>query len=197
MAALAAKRFAGFLVLAGMALALAGSPQRARAEDLSKEERKAQEKRQKEKEKAEKEAQKAREKEEKEAQKKLPPKPPPPPALTERNGEAIHDAVVAFEVALASADEKFLVLDTVKHDYEACGKTARALDAATAALVRIHEDRVRQFGTEFHHDLELMAENASRLNSAVAEHQRVNIFTYYNQLMLIRNKLALNAPWKE
>lgn len=197
MAALAAKRFAGFLVLAAVALALAGAPPRARAEELSKEERKAQEKRQKEKEKAEKEAKKAKEKEEKEAKNKLPPKPPPPPALTERNGEAIHDAVVALEGALAGADAQFLVLDTVKHDYEACGKTARALETTTAALVRIHEDRVRQFGTDFHHDLELLAENANRLNSAVAEHQRVNIFTYYNQLMLIRNKLALNAPWKE
>lgn len=186
MAALAAKRFAGFLVLAALALALAGAPLRARAEELSKEERKAQEKRQKEEEKAE-----------KEAQKKLPPKPPPPPALTERNGEAIHDAVVAFEGALVGADAQFLVLDTVKHDYEACGKIARALEVTTAALVRIHEDRVRQFGTDLHHDLELLAENASRLNAAVAEHQRVNIFTYYNQLMLIRNKLALNAPWKE
>lgn len=197
MAALAAKRFAGFLVLAAMALALAGAPLRARAEEPSKEERKAQEKRKKEKDKAEKEAQKQKEKEEKEAKKKGPPKPPPPPALTERNGEAIHDAVVAFEGALAGADAQFLVLDTVKHDYEACGKTARALEVAAVALVRIHEDRVRQFGTDFHHDLELLAENAGRLNAAVAEHQRVNIFTYYNQLMLIRNKLSLAPPWQE
>lgn len=135
-------------------------------------------------------------KKEKKEEPKVPDQPAPAPAVTEKVGEPFHDEVVDFENAFAGAGVLMEVKPEVKHDYEACGKVTKAMTEAARGIVTLHEDRLRQYGNEYHHKLELLSANANLLNTAVAEHHRANIFTYWQQLKLLRDELSKTHPWQ-
>ncbi|MCZ7644187.1 MAG: hypothetical protein M5U26_02720 [Planctomycetota bacterium] len=121
---------------------------------------------------------------------------PAAPSMTQKAGEPIHDRIVEFEAAYAELAPLCAVAPDAKHDYDACAKAAKKVEESSRAILTLHEDRLRQFGNDYHHKLELLAINAHRLRVAVAEHQRDNIFHYWGQLKLIRDGLAQTHPWQ-
>ena len=87
---------------------------------------------------------------------------PVAPTRTRKIGEPINDYIVDFEGAYSNAAASFEVKPTVRHDYKACGGIAGILEKSSRRILSVHEDRLRQFGNDFHHDLELLALNVTK-----------------------------------
>ncbi|MBI3831099.1 MAG: hypothetical protein HY291_16390 [Planctomycetes bacterium] len=211
-----------FAVLAGLTLGIARASddvdkdQKKAAEKAEKEKEKAEKEKEREKEKLVKEEKKRQEKlakeeqdhkekgakgdkedkGEKAAKDGKAPLAPAAPTVAEKTGEPIRDYVVDFEHAYASGASHFVVDEFTKHDYDACQKDAQGIVEAAKSISRMHEDRIRQYGNDYHHQLEDLAKSANRLLAAVKEHNRTDIFTYWAELKLERDTLALTPPWR-
>jgi flagellar biosynthesis GTPase FlhF len=211
-----------FALIAGTALVTARADDdpdkeaKKAAEKAEKEKEKAAKEKEKEKEKAAKEEKKREEKLAKEAKERnekgekgdkedkgektakdgKAPLSPPTPAVAEKTGEPIRDFVVDFEKAYAAGLPHFEVDEFTKHDYDACQKDAQGIVDAAKCISRMHEDRIRQYGNDYHHQLEGLAKSANRLLAAVKQHNRTDIFTYWAELKLERDTLALTPPWR-
>ena len=122
---------------------------------------------------------------------------PPAPTMKDKTGEPVHDYIVDFERAYAEALPLFQVDEFTKHDYEACAKAAEKMHLAAQKFVQLHDDRIRQYGNDYHHSLEAVAKTLKSLKTAVKDHHRTDIFTNWAQLKQLRNTLAETGPWKE
>ncbi|MCW8130916.1 MAG: hypothetical protein KIS92_11235 [Planctomycetota bacterium] len=197
-----------FLIAGLLALTtLAASALRAEDSDPEKARKKEAERAAKEREKAEKEARKQAEKREKEARKRQEeaakagkdakaPLVPPAPTVTEKSGDPIRDYVADFETAYAGSAALFEVDPLTKHDYGACGGKAMALCKAAHGVAKMHDERVRQYGNDYHHQLEELAQTAKKLSEAVRAHRREDIFSAWTQLKTERDTLALTPAWR-
>jgi hypothetical protein len=198
-----------FAVIASLAVGAA----RASDNDPEKDLKKAAEKAEKEKEKAAKEERKRQEKIAKEEQERKEkgdkeekgdkiakdakvPLVPAAPTISEKTGEPIRDYVVDFEKSYACSAQLFEVDEFTKHDYVACAKCASNILEAATCVSRLHEDRIRQYGNDYHHQLEALAKSAKRLLLAAQDHNRSEIFTCWADLKLQRDALALTPPWR-
>lgn len=196
-----------FLLTALTVLTLSyASALRAQDYDPDKAQKKEAERAKKEHEKAEKEVKKQREKSEKEAQKRRAeaekkkeakvPVVPAAPSLSVKTGDPVRDYVADFETAYAGSTVLFEVDPYTKHDYEACGAQAMAICKAAHGIARMHDERVRQYGNDYHHQLESLANTAKKLSDAVRGHHRDDIFATWAQLKLERDALALSSAWR-
>lgn len=115
------------------------------------------------------------------------------PTITQVSGEPFKDAVRAFEAAYAESSAAFTV---EKPDLRVCTKLSEKLDSTAANIVKIHEDRLRQYGLDFHGKLELLEINAHRLKIAVLERTPDDISKYWSQLVTVRNIVAGTKAWQ-
>ena len=118
------------------------------------------------------------------------------PTMKHVTGEPFKDTILAFETVFAGGNAVFANVDNEKPDFHACGKIAESLDTLAEHIRSIHEDRLRQFGLEFHNKLDLLVLNAHRLKIASFEHSRDDIIKYWGQLTLMRNLLAQTKVWQ-
>lgn len=194
------------MLLGAMALVLAVPAQA--EDDFEKIQKEREKKEKKEREKAEKESRKQRERlaklaeeqqkssGDKGAKEGKAPLAPLAPSIREKTGEPLRDYVVDLETAYAGSEKHFIVDEFTKHDYDACGASACKMAEAAKNLAAMHDDRLRQYGNDYHHQLKDLAKTCASLALAVKEHNRPNIFTYYSQLRLQRDALALTPPWR-
>jgi hypothetical protein len=118
---------------------------------------------------------------------------PAAPAEAQVTGEPFKDAVLKFETAFAESSAAF---SAPKPDLRICTKLSEQLDKTATEIVKMHEDRLRQYGLEFHNKLELLEINAHRLKIAVLERTPDDVVKYWNQLVLVRNIVAGTKAWK-
>jgi hypothetical protein len=118
---------------------------------------------------------------------------PAAPVVAQVTGEPFKDAVLKFETAFSESSAAF---SAPKPDLRVCTKLSEQLDKAAIEIVKIHEDRLRQYGLEFHNKLELLEINAHRLKLAVLERTPDDVAKYWNQLVLVRNIVAGTKAWK-
>lgn len=123
--------------------------------------------------------------------------PPYAPSMKDKNQEAFHDYVVDFEAAYAKAEPLFPVDEFTKHDYEACAKCAAEMEKGAQQIQKVHDDRLRQFSIEFHHQLEQLTATLGQLRAALKGHCRADIFTYWAELKLLRDTLAMTPHWQD
>jgi len=201
--------FPGFWLMLLGALAFAMAVPAQAEDEFEKLQKEREKKEKKEREKAEKEAQQQRERlaklaaeqqkngrDKASAKEGKAPLAPLAPAVREKTGEPLRDYVVDLETSFAASEKHFIVDEFTKHDYDACGACASKMAEAAKNLAAMHDDRLRQYGNDYHHQLKDLAKTCASLALAVKEHNRPNIFTYYTQLRLQRDALALTPPWR-
>ena len=123
--------------------------------------------------------------------------PPYAPSMREKNEDALHNYIVDFEAVYAKAEPHFAVDEFTKHDYDACTKSVEPMERSAKGLEKIHEDRLRQFGNDYHHQLEALSATLQQLRSAVKEHRRSDIFTYWAQLKMLRDTFSMTTSWQD